>query len=550
MPRPWTEVTADPSFQALPPAQQEAARNAYFQQNVLPNIPTGTNAGAIRLKFDQQTVPRAVSNPVAKPIPTPSDLVSASASSFLQHPLTTGVGALENVLGSVTRGAGSVADAVTGADPGAHDWAYQPRTEAGQQQAGILAGNAAQIGHAYDTTFGTGPLAQTLKERLPEAANAVGTVAGLRAPVEGLTSAIADPRIVTPEVAQATGAGFKLTPEQANAGITARAVQSLSGSAKLERSLSKQNAPIANTLAKDEIGVPQDQPLNASTLKQAKAAPNAIYDAVSKLGDVPVDAQFTADVANIANRTGAGSFGFDVPGSVDRLKTGYGGLQSFDAGDAVSKVRQLRSDASRNIKAQDPEQNALGYAQRQVGAALEGQLERYVGRLTQIPGSGVPPDLLSQFRDARMQLAKIHSVEDALDGSNVSPKALAKQQDRGVPLSGNLETIANAYQNFGRSFQDVSSLRDSGPFGVLDLGYGAAAGLAHPAAATAVLARPAARAVLASGPYQRLGIQGVPATSPRVQAMLAAQSSRISPQVQAMIAAARAASLQQPQQVP
>jgi len=57
MARPWTEVVADPNFQALAPAAQEQARNAYFQQNVLPNIPQEANASAIRLKFDQDTVP-------------------------------------------------------------------------------------------------------------------------------------------------------------------------------------------------------------------------------------------------------------------------------------------------------------------------------------------------------------------------------------------------------------------------------------------------------------------------------------------------------------
>lgn len=473
----------------------------------------------------------------AAPIQSGADLAAAQAGSLLRHPFTTGIGALENAVSAVTGGAGAVADAVTGSDPGTHNWAYQPRTQAGQEQAQIQQGAAAGIGRGYDAAFGTGPLAATLKERLPEAAAAVGTVAG----AAEVPRAMSSPRIVTPEVAQATAAGLKLTPEQANSGLAARAVQGLSGSAKLERSVSKQNAPVVNALAKDEIGIPQDQPLNASTLKAAKSAPNAVYDAVSKLGDVPTDAQFTADIAKVANRTGSDSFAFDTPAAVDKLKSGYGGIQSFDAGDAVAKVRQLRSDAGRNIKAQDPEQNAVGYAQRQVADALEAQLERYTQRLSQLPGSGVAPDLVTQLRGARMQLAKIHSVEDALDGSNISAKQLAKQQDRGVPLSGNLRTIADAYQNFDRSLQDVSKIRDSSPFGVLDLGYGAAAGVAHPAAASAVLARPLARAALTSDLYQKFGVRGIAASSPQANAILQGAGARgISPQVEAMIAAARA----------
>lgn len=297
------------------------------------------------------------------------------------------------------------------------------------------------------------------------------------------------------QVQAATQAGFKLTPEQAGGAPIGRAVQSLSGSAKLERSLSKSNAQVANKLAAQEIGV--TGPLTPANITAAKMPANAVYDAVSKAGEIPTDAQFASDVAQIANRTGGKSFGFDVPAGVEKLKQGYGDLKSFDAADAVAKVRQLRADAGKNIKAaMAPEQNALGYAQKGVADAIEGQLERH------LEASG-QQGLFNEFRNARVQLAKIHSVEDALKGTNISALRLAKQLERKAPLSGNLKTIAQAAQNFDRSFQDVAKIRDGGPFGVLDLGYGAAAGLAHPAALSAVLARPLARAALASKAYQR-----------------------------------------------
>jgi hypothetical protein len=437
---------------------------------------------------------------------------------------------------------------------------YQPMSESGkageQTLANIVQPVVKPIAQAADqaaTAVGkVSPTAETYLREAPAAFQAAAGVLPLVSAAPSVANAVKDiattPRTVTPEVAEATQAGLKLTPEQANSGIVGRSIQSLSGSAKLERSLSKENAPVVNSLAKNEIGIPDDQPLNASTLKQAKAAPNAVYDSVSKLGDVPVDRQFTADVAGIDNRTGSGSFAFDVPASVEKLKMGYGNVQSFDAGDAVSKIRQLRADSSRNIKAPNaPEQNALGYAQRQLSDALESQLDRYVGRLSQIPDSGVSPDLIARLRAARQQLAKIHSVEDALDGSNISAKSLAKQQDRGVPLSGNLKTIANAYQNFDRSLQDVSKIRDSGPFGVLDLGYGAAAGLAHPAAAAAVLARPAARAALASDLYQKGGVQGISAATPGAITAPVSPQPILTPQVAAMLAAARAKAAQSQQ---
>lgn len=374
---------------------------------------------------------------------------------------------------------------------------YQPSNPTGQAILGGIGKIAAPITSMLGAVKGA--IVNTAGQRTADVAGDLATLVGARGALSKVGDAApvvkAAGAAVPTEVKAATDAGFKLTPEQAGGSPVGSTIQSLAGSAKLERSISKKNAATVNDLAAEDIGV--SGPLTPANIKTAKVAPNAIYDAVSKAGQVPTDTQFASDVAGVTNRTGGGSFAFDVPQSVDRLKAGYGSVQSFDAADAVSKVRQLRADATKNIKAINaPEQNALGYAQKGIADAIENQLERHL----EATGS---TGLMDEFRQARQQLAKIHSVEAAMKGTDVSAKSLGKQLDRGVPLSGNLRTIANAANNFDRSFQDVSKIRDSGPFGVLDLGYGAAAGIAHPLALSAVLARPLARAALASGPYQR-----------------------------------------------
>jgi len=93
---------------------------------------------------------------------------------------------------------------------------------------------------------------------------------------------------------------------------------------------------------------------------------------------------------------------------------------------------------------------------------------------------------------------------------NLSPRQLNKQPY----LSGNLKIISDAYENFDRSLQDPTRIRDSGPFGVLDLGFGVAGGLSHPTLAAAVLARPLARSFLGSNLYQNTAIAGKPFLSP------------------------------------
>lgn len=104
----------------------------------------------------------------------------AHAKKFLkilkEHPLTVTAGIAENAFSGITSGVGSLADVVTGAQPGAHDFTYQPRTEAGKQIAAAGSEESANIGQGYDEAFGTGPLAQTVKERGQEALGAISTV--------------------------------------------------------------------------------------------------------------------------------------------------------------------------------------------------------------------------------------------------------------------------------------------------------------------------------------------------------------------------------------
>ncbi len=129
---------------------------------------------------------QAAQPPAARqPLVSRGQHIADTLSLFKQHPFTTGVGMLENAVSGIGAGAGMLADTVTGSDPGTHQWAYQPRTEAGQQISELTGQEGAQIGNTYDRAFGTGPLATTLKERIPQALGAVGTVAGTRAAVSG-----------------------------------------------------------------------------------------------------------------------------------------------------------------------------------------------------------------------------------------------------------------------------------------------------------------------------------------------------------------------------
>jgi hypothetical protein len=71
MAQPWSQVVASPGYQALPPDQQEAARQQYFEQVVSPQLPDDNARAAARQQFDAATKP----GPSAKVTPQPGDVV-------------------------------------------------------------------------------------------------------------------------------------------------------------------------------------------------------------------------------------------------------------------------------------------------------------------------------------------------------------------------------------------------------------------------------------------------------------------------------------------
>jgi hypothetical protein len=236
--------------------------------------------------------------------------------------------------------------------------------------------------------------------------------------------------------------------------------------------------------------------LNDATLSELKAKANEAYADVAATGKRVTSDAFREDIYKITDQTGAKSFPKDTPKAVENLKRIYSNIKVFDAADAVAKIRQLRNDAKGNLKLDDPEKVALGRAQRQVADALDAELARHVEALGK-------PELAAKYKAARVQWAKIHSVEDALEGGNVSARELSKQKARGVPLSPELRIIADTYDAFDTVLQQVNKIRDHGPLSAVDYLLGVGGATANPGLAAAVLARPAARALIKSNAYQR-----------------------------------------------
>ena len=404
-----------------------------------------------------------------KNAPNPAKLVQGIENQMTYEPRTAAGSAIKNAIG----------------------WPFQKLAEGGNWAGGKVT----------DMTGSplAGALTTTAVQGLPMLLGGEGAPDELPSP---------DP-VVGPEALAAREAGYKLTPTQAQAehGAIGRTIESLSGSAKLERAVSRYNAGKLTRQIADQLGI--KGPVTQAALDAAKAPHNAIYDQVSKLGEVPTDDDYRASIGSIQTPGGT-SFAFDTPQEIERLKQGYGGMASFDAKDAVAKVRQLRRDASANIGAPyNPERQSLGFAQRQVAEALDNQLERHVANLS-AQGNDVDPELIQKLRSARKSLAQINSAEQAFKAGGklgFSAPNLAKQAERGVPLSGAMKQGAEAASQFPRAFQPLNKIRDGGPLSNLDLkmegGIGAINLLAAMKAAPLLFTSPLIRGVLGSDMYQR-----------------------------------------------
>lgn len=96
----WSQVTQNPAYQALPPDQQEAARQQYFQQVVAPQLPDDNARSMAKAQFDKQTGPMAA---------RPDDVVVRPTADQLEAP-----GIMEQLGRSAVRTGKAVAEGAIG----------------------------------------------------------------------------------------------------------------------------------------------------------------------------------------------------------------------------------------------------------------------------------------------------------------------------------------------------------------------------------------------------------------------------------------------------
>lgn len=312
-------------------------------------------------------------------------------------------------------------------------------------------------------------------------------------------------------------AGISLPPSRVQ-GSTApsRVMEQLSGKPQVSSILADKNQPIFQTLARKEIGLPEGTDLTGGALQQnidqwaAKG-----YRPLEALPAVGIGSQFRTAMSDILQKY-AGDKSFDS--MIAKVTNGhpldpvekvvYDALftrdpttgvlrykQSYTGRDLVQMSKILRNNASDNFSSGSPNTN-LALAQKATANALEDNADYF---LSHTPNwrAGAPADLVTNFRQARTEIAKNMAVRDMLVDPNTGildpGKAFAMSQ-RGDKLTGGLSTIAKAGSPvFGPSTRAPLSTPTSG--WEQGASYGAAANYAtgHAGYGTALAALPIAR---------------------------------------------------------
>jgi len=312
-------------------------------------------------------------------------------------------------------------------------------------------------------------------------------------------------------VAEARQAGYTLPPTQAGGGIVNRALEGLAGKASTLQEASIRNQEVTSKLANKSLGLPEDAVLTPELLKSVRDKAGQFYDTLSNAGIVVPKKTFHDALDKAGEAAVKAEMNFPNATSKQILETiGSVRKDAFDAGSAISRIKQLRTEADIAYRAGN---NDLGKATKEAATALENAIESHLIDLKQ-------PDALNKFKEARQLIAKTYTIEKAMNPKtgSVDAKALAARLKQGKPMSGELKDIAEFGLAFPKAAQ--SSEKIGGTIGISPLDY-TVAGLTGGAsylggedeqssalrAAIALGLRPAARKAVLSTPMQNRLVQ-------------------------------------------
>lgn len=306
-------------------------------------------------------------------------------------------------------------------------------------------------------------------------------------------------------------AGLVVQPTMGKPSAVNRFLEGLAGKITTAQQASIKNEEAVQKLARRAIGADPDTPLSADVLKALKAPKNAVYEQAAQAGTIIPDNQYFINLGKLLAKPAAMAQEIPELANKNILITGKGlAFKQLDAATAIETIKSLRFRANAAFRSEDPLVKESARFMKSAANELENLMERNLAKKA--------PDLMGAWRTARQELAKIHTVEEAVNPATGMVRAgdIARQLEHGAPLTGDLRTIGR-FANpaaFGKAVQEVkSSMPGLSPLDFAVAGLGGATSAAFgdkegqyfdPRWLAYLALRPAARNLILTSPYQRL----------------------------------------------
>lgn len=315
---------------------------------------------------------------------------------------------------------------------------------------------------------------------------------------------------LSPAANDSMNAGYAIPPNSAaplgeSPSKLSQALSAMAGKIKINQMASVKNQGVTNDIVASDLGLPEGTELNKSVIGQVRDAANQAYERVATAAphiDPNNDSQYLTDVTSLGGRSSAAAAAFPKSWSnagIDDLQDDLLNPNGFSAQAALDQVRHLRAQAVSNFSSNNPQDGALGVAQRQGADALDDLIERH------LQSNPATSGLVDQYKSARQLLAKTYDAEAALNPAtgNVSAARLGALLRKGRPISGGMEDVARASLAFPKATQNPDAFGNNENFSVLDAGAAAGAfATGHPGIAAGIIARPFIRGTVLATPYQ------------------------------------------------
>jgi hypothetical protein len=318
----------------------------------------------------------------------------------------------------------------------------------------------------------------------------------------------------------AIGAGYVLPPAEATEGSIAKVspvnvMAGAGGKIKMEQFASAKNQAVTDGISARELGFPEKTLMDSTMLQHYRDMQGLPYGRLKSIQrPFQVDQQFQDDISALAReaRIAGSEYSQMKSPELEAMLKDLTAKGEYSPTAMIERIKALRQDSVSNLSSPAGKQVAykdlsLGTAQRGAAMAMEDLIERNLAKTNQV-------HLLDDVRTARVNIAKSYDIETALNDAThqVSARRLAALQNRGKPLAGGLKTIADAANNFERSFQTPTKFGAVESLSVLDVSFAGMAaarsfihgdvtqGLAFMAAAGI---RPLARAAVMNKSFQQ-----------------------------------------------